>query len=135
MLVPKRILVVAHDAPLRKTRVMLLENAGYTVKSIETDDGAMVLVETKWFDLILLGCKFSVTRYGTRSRIRERHPNTLTLKIETKGELEDTYPSRITDAVPDPGVVSSTAAGLPTGEMATFSPSSSGANGGAQTVT
>jgi DNA-binding response OmpR family regulator len=54
-LLPKRILVVAHDRPLKGTRVSLLESEGYRVESVESDDAAMTLLETETFDLILLG--------------------------------------------------------------------------------
>ena len=33
----KRILVVAHDRPLKETRVSLLQSQGYIVDSVETD--------------------------------------------------------------------------------------------------
>lgn len=51
----KRVLVVAQDAPLRETRVMLLSAVGYTVTSVSSDDDALRLLETDRFDLVLLG--------------------------------------------------------------------------------
>jgi DNA-binding response OmpR family regulator len=51
----KRILVVAHDRPLKESRVKLLWSQRYIVDSVETDDDAMKLLETEHFDLVLLG--------------------------------------------------------------------------------
>jgi DNA-binding NtrC family response regulator len=97
----KRILVVAHDRPLRATRVLLLKSAGYLVSSVETDDQAMELLEGEKFDLILLGRKSLIATTGIDQRIREKYPDLLTLKIAPKGELHSVYPSRITDSVPE----------------------------------
>jgi CheY-like chemotaxis protein len=60
----KRILIVAHDRPLRETRALMLEKAGYTVGSVETDDEAMEVLEEEVFDLILLGRKFRLPITG-----------------------------------------------------------------------
>jgi DNA-binding NtrC family response regulator len=45
--VRQSIFVVAHDRPLRETRVQLLQYAGFFVKSVETDDDAMAILETE----------------------------------------------------------------------------------------
>jgi DNA-binding NtrC family response regulator len=100
-LIPKRILVVAHDALLRTTRTFLLEGAGYIVESAVTDDDAMKLLETEQFDLILLGRKSQTPKKGLDQRLRERHPNLLTLKIQPGGDIVSLYPSRTTDALPE----------------------------------
>jgi DNA-binding NtrC family response regulator len=81
---PKRILVVAHDRPLRATRVSLLEDQGYRVKSVETDDDAMTLLLTQTFDLILLGRnsgmhkkfldRLPVSNVSSPMLLRERRP-------------------------------------------------------------
>ncbi len=96
----KRILVVAHDAPLRKSRVLLLEQAGYTVESVGTDDAAMGMLQTERFDLILLGRKSQLPKKGIDQRLREKYPDLLTLKIESAGVGKSIYPSRITDNAP-----------------------------------
>jgi CheY-like chemotaxis protein len=96
----KRILVVAHDAPLRQTRVFLLEQAGYTVESVGTDDDAMAMLETERFDLILLGRKSLLPKKGIDQRLREKYPDLLTLKIEGADADQSIYPSRITDNAP-----------------------------------
>jgi CheY-like chemotaxis protein len=64
--VAKRILVVAHNRPLKETRVSLLESQGYRVESVETDDDAMTLLETEHFDLVLLGHQSSSAQEGHR---------------------------------------------------------------------
>jgi DNA-binding NtrC family response regulator len=97
----KRILIVAHDRPLRETRVLMLEKAGYTVRSVETDDEAMEVLEEEIFDLVLLGRKSRLPIKGLDQRLREKYPQLLTLKIEASGEIESIYPSRITDAAPE----------------------------------
>jgi CheY-like chemotaxis protein len=99
-LMPKRILVVAHDSLLRATRVTLLERAGYSVESVITDDEAMKLLETERFDLILLGRKSQIPKTGLDQRLRERYPDLLTLKIQPGGDIVSLYPSRTTDALP-----------------------------------
>ena len=100
-LIPKRILVVAHDRMLRTTRVSILENEGYTVSSAVTDDDAMTLLETEQFDLILLGRKSQVPKMGLDQRLREKHPNLLIFKIQPAGDVVSLFPTRTTDAVPD----------------------------------
>jgi DNA-binding response OmpR family regulator len=78
-------LVVAHDRPLKETRVSLLESQGYSVDSVETDDDAMKLLETEDFDLVLLGHRSVLRKKGMDQRLRERSPNLATLKIEMSG--------------------------------------------------
>jgi CheY-like chemotaxis protein len=96
----KSILIVAHDGNLLQTRKMLLEHAGYTVAAVVSDDEAMTLLETKVFDLILLGRASKIQQLGLDQRLRQKYPNLLTLKIQPDGDIVSTYPSRITDAVP-----------------------------------
>ncbi|WP_260740475.1 hypothetical protein [Tunturiibacter lichenicola] len=100
-LIPKRILVVAHDRMLRITRVSILEKAGYTVSSAASDDDAMTLLETERFDLILLGRKSNIPKMGLDQRLREKHPDLLTLKIHPEGDVVSLFPTRMTDAVPE----------------------------------
>ena len=99
--VPKRILVVCHDRPLKLSRVELLLRSGYKVESVESDDDAMALLLEKPFDLVLLGRKSALRKVGLDQRIREKYPNLLTLKIVT-AEEDDTniYPSRMVDSEP-----------------------------------
>jgi DNA-binding NtrC family response regulator len=100
-LIPKRILVVAHDRPLRWSRVAMLKRAGYAVASVETDDEAMAVLQEEKFDLILLGRKFQIPKKGIDQRLREKYPYLLTLQIAPQGEIASIYPSRITDAMPE----------------------------------
>jgi hypothetical protein len=96
----KRILVVAHDHPLRETRVRLLESRGYRVESVATDDDAMKILESEYFDLILLGHQSALPKKGIDQRLRERYPNLATLKIEIAGVRHSVYPTRVTDSMP-----------------------------------
>jgi DNA-binding NtrC family response regulator len=98
--VAKRILVVAHDQPLRESRVNLLQGEGYCVQAVETDDEAMVTVQNEPFDLILLGRKSRLLEKGIDQRLREKYPELLILKIESASEPSSVYPSRITDPAP-----------------------------------
>jgi hypothetical protein len=78
-----------------------LQDAGFTVKSVESDDDAMVILETEQFDLILLGRKSELPRKQIDQRLRERYPDLLILKIQSAGEMERSiYPSRFTDSQP-----------------------------------
>lgn len=92
--------MVADDRPLKLSRVKLLESQGYRVEAVETDDDAMTMLDTEHFDLVLLGRQSALPRKGIDQRIRERFPNLATLKIEVPGEPHSTYPTRITDSVP-----------------------------------
>jgi len=76
---PKRILVVADDRPLRTTRVFLLESEGYRVECVESDDEAMTMLLTETYDLVLLG------------------RNSLKIVNEADASI---WPSRITDSEP-----------------------------------
>jgi CheY-like chemotaxis protein len=100
-LIPKRILVVAHDQMLRTTRVSILEKQGYTVSSAVTDDDAMALLKTEKFDLILLGRKSQIPKTGLDQRLREKYPNLMTLKIQPGGDIVSLFPTRTTDALPE----------------------------------
>jgi DNA-binding NtrC family response regulator len=97
---PKRILVVAHDRPLRATRVSLLESQGYRVESVETDDDAMTLLLAQTFGLILLGRNSGMHKKFLDQRLREKYPQLLTLKI-VNHEEPSVYPSRLTDSQPE----------------------------------
>lgn len=91
---PKSILVVAPDRPLRETRVQLLQAEGYTVKSVETDDDAMAILVTEHFDLVLLGRQTKPPGKQIDQRLREKYPDLLILKIQSAGEVERSpYPS------------------------------------------
>src|SRR6202021_1906544 len=98
-LVPKRIRVVAPDRMLRTTRVSILDQAGYTVSSAETDDDAMALLETEQFDLILLGRKSQVPKTGLDQRLREKHPNLLIPKIHSGADFVVSFPTKRTHPV------------------------------------
>jgi DNA-binding response OmpR family regulator len=94
---PKRILVVAHNRPLKGTRVSLLESEGYRVESVESDDAAMTLLETETFDLILLGRNSGMHKKFLDQRLREKYPQLPTLKVVNHEETS-IYPSRLTDS-------------------------------------
>jgi CheY-like chemotaxis protein len=96
----KRILVVAHDRPLKETRVSLLQSQGYIVDSVETDDDAMKLLDTEHFDLVLLGHQSTLPKKGIDQRLREKYPSLATLKIELAGAPHSVYPMRVTDSAP-----------------------------------
>ena len=97
---PKRILVVAHDRPLQKSRVHMLEAEGYSVEAVETDDDAIAMLLSERFDLILLGRTSRFAKFGIDQRIRERYPDALVLKIEPTYPMGSKYPSRIVDSEP-----------------------------------
>ncbi|AXC16317.1 hypothetical protein ACPOL_7163 (plasmid) [Acidisarcina polymorpha] len=46
---------LALGGPLQTTRVALLNNAGYEVAAVDSDNAALALLETEHFDLILIG--------------------------------------------------------------------------------
>jgi DNA-binding NtrC family response regulator len=99
--VPKSILVVAHDRRLRETRVQLLQAEEYTVKSVETGDDAMAILDTEHFDLVLIGRKIKGPGKQIDQRLREKYPDLPILKIQSAGDVERSpYPSRITDYQP-----------------------------------
>jgi DNA-binding NtrC family response regulator len=94
----KKILIVAHNPPVRETRGMLLDSAGdYALTSVSSDDDAMAILETEAFDLVLIGRSSRYYKKGLDQRIRERHPNMLVLKIDN---VFSSFPSRMTDSVP-----------------------------------
>jgi DNA-binding NtrC family response regulator len=97
----KRILVVSDDPILGYSRVALLKKAGYQAESIASDDAAMDLLEVERFDLVLLGRDTLLPGRGLDRRLRERHPDLLTLKIEGNVPVPSIYPSRIVDARPE----------------------------------
>jgi hypothetical protein len=97
----KRILVVSDDPILGYSRVALLKKAGYQAESIPSDDAAMDLLEVERFDLVLLGRDTLLPGRGLDRRLRERHPDLLTLKIEGNVPVPSIYPSRIVDARPE----------------------------------
>jgi hypothetical protein len=96
---PKRILVVADDRPLRTTRVSLLESEGYRVESVESDNEAMTALLTETYDLVLLGRNSELHKKGIDQRLREQYPHLLTLKIVNEADAS-IWPSRITDSEP-----------------------------------
>jgi hypothetical protein len=97
---PKRILVVADDRPLRTTRVFLLENESYRVESVESDDEAMMtMLLTETYDLVLLGRNSELHKKGIDQRLREKYPDLLTLKVVNEADAS-IWPSRIIDSEP-----------------------------------
>jgi DNA-binding NtrC family response regulator len=96
---PKRILVVADDRPLRASRVSLLESEGYRVESAESDDDAMSMLLTEVYDLVLLGRNSEMHKKGIDQRLREKYPYLLTLKIVNEADAS-IWPSRMTDSGP-----------------------------------
>jgi len=57
MVSPKSILVVDDDLNLRKTLVMILQNAGYEVEFAESAPRGMLLLQSRKFDLMILDYK------------------------------------------------------------------------------
>jgi DNA-binding NtrC family response regulator len=96
---PKRILVVSDDRPLRTSRVSLLESEGYRVESVESDDSAMTMLLTEAYDLVLLGRNSDLHKEGIDQRLREKYPDLLTLKIVNEADAS-IWPSRIIDSEP-----------------------------------
>jgi hypothetical protein len=90
---PKRILVVADDRPLRTTRVALLESEGYRVESVESGNEAMTKLLTETYD------NSELHKKGIDQRLREKYPNLMTLKIVNEADAS-IWPSRMTDSEP-----------------------------------
>jgi hypothetical protein len=63
---------------------------------VETDEGAMELLETEHFDLVLLGHQSALPKKGIDQRLRERFLKLATLTIEIGGVRHSVYPSRVT---------------------------------------
>jgi CheY-like chemotaxis protein len=97
---PKRILVVAHDAFLRLTRTSLLRSAGYEVETADSDNAAISTVNAQRFDLVLIGRRASGSETGLDQRLRDRYPEMLILKVAQPFEPASPYPSRTTDPNP-----------------------------------
>jgi CheY-like chemotaxis protein len=95
----RRILVVADDRTLRSSRVSLLENVGYRVESVSSDNDAMRILEKQVFDLILLGRNSYLDRKNIDQRLREKFPKLLTLKIVNELDAGN-YASREIDSEP-----------------------------------
>ena len=96
----KRVLVVAQDIPLGKSRVQLLEQAGYEVESVASDNDAMALLETEQFDLIPIGRNSLLPKMGIDQRLREKYPEFFILEIVSSGDFDSIYSSRNTDSQP-----------------------------------
>ena len=97
---PKRILIVAHDPFLAKTRRALLLSAGYEVALADSDDFAVTSVDRERFDLILIGRNSRLSERALDQRLRERYPQLPVLKITQLNENLSLYASRVTDAEP-----------------------------------
>lgn len=78
----------------------MLNNLGYQVESVESDDAAMEILGEEHFDLVLIGRKSQLTEKGLDQRLRERYPHLLILKIESAGPGTSVFPSRIIDSQP-----------------------------------
>jgi CheY-like chemotaxis protein len=96
----KRILIVCDDESLRSTRALVLESAGYHVKTVSSDDKAMKLLETETFDLVLIGRDLTDVEKQIDQRLRERYADLRTLKIQIAGEVFSIWPSRTVDSLP-----------------------------------
>jgi DNA-binding NtrC family response regulator len=103
---PKRILVVAHDETLRKTRAALLLRLGYAVAAVGTPGAAITMLEKDVFDLVVIGRKSRLPGKGLDQLLRETYPGLKILKIAEILEDHTPYPSRITDSVPSKVVAS-----------------------------
>ena len=83
------------------TRVAILEKADYSVSSVVTNDGAMTLLETEHFALVLIGRQSESLGLALDQRLREKYPKLAVLKIQPRGDAVSEYPSRTTDALPE----------------------------------
>lgn len=93
----RRILVVAHNHPVRDTRSLLLQSQGYSVSSVAGDDEAIGVLDAELFDLVLIGRNFRTSVKGLDQRMREKYQGILILKIDDEFS---SYPTRITGAAP-----------------------------------
>jgi CheY-like chemotaxis protein len=96
----KRILVVSHNEVLRRTRVALLQWAGYAVVHVESDDDALAAVRIAHPDLVLLGRITRPKHIEIDQRLREAYPDLPILKIVLPTDLNTQYASRVTAAAP-----------------------------------
>lgn len=96
----KKILIVCDDECLRSSRALVLESAGYNVKTVSSDDGAMKVLETETFDLVLIGRNLANVEKQLDQRLREKYADLKTLKIQIGGEVFSIYPSRTVDSLP-----------------------------------
>lgn len=78
----------------------MLNNLGYEVESVESDDAAMGFLEKKHFDLVLIGRKSQLTEKGLDQRLREKYPHLLILKIDSAGPGTSVYSSQIISSQP-----------------------------------
>ena len=97
----KSVLIVSRDKMLRTTRAAVLQTGGYSVTTAVSDDEAMALLETRTYDLVLIGRKTDLPIIEIDERLRERHPKLLVLKIEDLEVAARGYASRETDANPE----------------------------------
>jgi DNA-binding response OmpR family regulator len=98
--VPKSVLIVSHDEMLRTTRAAVLKTGGYSVATAASDNEAMALLETRTFDLVLIGRKTDFPTIEIDERLRERYPKLLVLKIEDLEETARGFADRETDSSP-----------------------------------
>jgi hypothetical protein len=99
--VPKSVLIVSQDDMLRTTRAALLKTGGYEVTAVASDNEAMALLETRTFDLVLVGRKTDLPIIEIDERLRTRHPKLLVLKIEDLEESAGGFADRKTDSNPE----------------------------------
>jgi CheY-like chemotaxis protein len=99
--VPKSVLIVSNDEMLRTTRAAVLKTGGYSVATAASDNEAMALLETRTFDLVLIGRKTDSPTIEIDERLRERFPKLLVLKIEDLEEAARGFADRETDSSPE----------------------------------
>jgi CheY-like chemotaxis protein len=99
--VPKSVLVVSDHEMLRVTRAALLKTGGYEVTAARTDNEAMALLETRTFDLVLIGGTRDLPIIEIDERIRERYPKLLVLKIDEWDAAARGFADRETDSSPE----------------------------------
>ncbi len=95
----ERIFVVTHNTILRKTRVELLTNGGYSTDSVESAEEAMAKLATERFKVVVIGRRSYLQGLTIDQEIRERYPGQIILQIED-GSEHSSYVSRMVKSNP-----------------------------------
>ena len=96
-----KILWADDEIDLLKPHVMFLESKGYDVKTVNSGDDALDMVEEYHFDLVLLDENMpGLTGLETLDRIKERHPS-LPIVMITKSEEESIMEEAIGGKIAD----------------------------------
>jgi CheY-like chemotaxis protein len=91
----KRILVVDDESILRVTLTAELKKEGYTVSSAGDGDIAIEMLQTEYFDLILLDIKMpNVDGYEVLRFVKQKHPTTKVIVLTGYGDLRNALDSK-----------------------------------------